>query len=199
MSCSKAHGPQAFVRYVKDMTGETITQQDWHDVRKIAGAQGADMGRGHVSAAEAIASLQALSARMKSDEIAAKATNTPPKSADELAQELLAEGEAGWEKVHSDFQSRMFVHSEKARRSPSLPDASRVLVEPAHPLSREGESEGELMSAKVTRGTVAVIRFFATYGVKPVLAYVRAHREEQKRMKKAAKQVQRYQRMAAGR
>lgn len=199
MACSKAHGPQAFVRYVKDRTGETITQQDWHDVRQMAGGQGADMGRGQVSAQEAIANLQALSARIKADEDAARKAKSQPRSVDEQVADLLAEREGGWEKLRSDFQANMAAQSASmARPAPASASAPQPVYTSAPADSREAEAEDELMGAKVTRGTLSVIRFFSTYGVKPVLAYVRARREETKRMKKAVKTVKRYKRMAAG-
>lgn len=203
MACSKAHGPQAFIRYVADKTGETITQQDWHDVRQLAREQGGDMSKGQVSAQDAIATLQALSAKIAADEAAAKKSGTKAKSVDEMVAEMVAKraAENGGKSVESIFaegtkRMRENAASPVPKPAPAAPAPAPTMTAP--PASPEGKAQAALIGAKVTRGTLAVMRFFATHGVKPVLAYVRARREENKRMKKAVKTVKRYKRIAAG-
>lgn len=56
MSCSKQPGAKAFIGFVEAATGETLTQQDWHDVRKLA--EGYGMGRSRITPTEAGRTLQ---------------------------------------------------------------------------------------------------------------------------------------------
>lgn len=45
MACSRQHGPAAFITFVEETTGERISQRDWHDLRKMAAADGYPMGK----------------------------------------------------------------------------------------------------------------------------------------------------------
>lgn len=49
MSCQTKPGPAAFCVFIEATTGERISQQDWHDVRRLAAAEGMDTSRRHAS------------------------------------------------------------------------------------------------------------------------------------------------------
>lgn len=60
MACSTRPGPAAFVTFIEDMTGDRLTQRDWHDLRQMAEADGHPMGKRTLSDAENAARIDAL-------------------------------------------------------------------------------------------------------------------------------------------
>lgn len=53
MACSKQAGPAAYLKFIEAETGEHVTQQDWHDIRKLADLDGYDISRRRVDSAKA--------------------------------------------------------------------------------------------------------------------------------------------------
>ena len=209
MSCSKQHGPQAFIGFVADSTGETISQQDWHDLRSMAEELGGDMGREQVSPQEAIASLKALDAKLKADASAEKrkkdATKVGIPAIDDQFDEMRARSaeSSARNKIETDkirqrifdaFQIPLTPEGESKVKKPSTSAPKTPTPPPvASPVDTAAK---ELLSAKVTRGTLTVMRMFVEVGVKPLLALVRARREQQKRIKKTAKEFSKIRREA---
>lgn len=79
MSCSKQPGAKAFIGFVEVVTGETITQQDWHDVRKLAETDGYRMGRSRLTPKEAGRALRDIKVRILGE------SNEPTNSPSEVA------------------------------------------------------------------------------------------------------------------
>jgi len=182
MSCSKMHGTQAFIGFIADSTGETISQQDWHDLRDMAEKSGAPMGREGVSAQEAIESLRALDARIKRDTVEGKKTGDS-QDMDDVLQRYLS-GENKIKQQFADMERRIRASTNKPASEPqptSLPNQQ--------PTPAFAEAENELLAARVTRGTISVIRMFAIVGVKPLLDMIRARREERRRFNKALRRT----------
>lgn len=64
MACSTRPGPAAFCTFIEDMTGDRLTQRDWHDLRKLAEADGYPMGKKALSEDENAARIDALAASL---------------------------------------------------------------------------------------------------------------------------------------
>lgn len=61
MSCSTKEGPRVFIEFAEAMTGEKITQAEWHEIRSRAAAAGADVSRSRVSREENMDAARRLS------------------------------------------------------------------------------------------------------------------------------------------
>lgn len=65
MACSNRPGPAAYRTYIEQMSGQKITQQEWHDLRKLAELDGRGVSRSRVTPEEALYSAAKLGGQLR--------------------------------------------------------------------------------------------------------------------------------------
>jgi hypothetical protein len=224
MSCSNTHGPATYRQFISDTTGETISQDEWHEIREMAGASGGDMGKGYASTDDALKALDALAASITGNSYyhEKKTKEQEPDWGTANERKIRAAFEAGFKqgvygddsklkqayaqaetaniydfsqpatewRLREEERARQLAAEQQARakaRSTAAPQQP----DPAANIQSYDKAKAAIIAGKVTKGTVAVIRFIAIVGIKPLLEYLRKKRAEEKRIKKQEKEIRR--------
>lgn len=65
MACHNRPGPAAYRHYIEQVTGQRITQQEWHDLRELAALEGRSTARSRVTPEEALYAASYLGGNLR--------------------------------------------------------------------------------------------------------------------------------------
>ena len=200
MACTTKSGVEPFIGFIADSTGETISQRDWHKLRVFAEEMGGDMSREVVDQEEALKALDALAASITGN------THYKGPVQRDMQRAFRAEAE-GDEKKWNEAVARIAKSGVLSAKDTSVAlakSASKASVKAVKEFdyAKAAETAGYVaakslvIAGKVTRGTIAVIRFLIVYGVVPALEAIREHRARERRIEAQADEIRRAVRKA---
>ena len=200
MACTTKSGVEPFIGFIADSTGETISQRDWHKLRVFAEEMGGDMSREVVDQEEALKALDALAASITGN------THYKGPVQRDMQRAFRAEAE-GDEKKWNEAVARIAKSGVLSAKDTSVAlakSASKASVKAVKEFdyAKAAETAGYVaakslvVAGKVTRGTIAVIRFLIVYGVVPALEAIREHRARERRIEAQADEIRRAVRKA---
>lgn len=201
MACTTKSGVAPFIGFVADSTGETISQKDWHDLRGLCEEMtGEKLSREVVDQEEALQALDALASSITGN------THYKGPVQRDMQRAFRAEAE-GDEKKWNEAVARIAKSGVLSAKDTSVAlakSASKASVKAVKEFdyAKAAETAGYVaakslvIAGKVTRGTIAVIRFLIVYGVAPALEIMRERRERQRRIEAQANEIRKAVRKA---
>ncbi len=201
MACTTKSGVAPFIGFIATETGETISQKDWHELRGLCEEMGGDMSREVVDQEEALQALDALA-----NSITGNSHYKGPVQRD-MQRAFKAEA-VGDEKKWNEAVARIAKSGVLSAK-----DTSVALAKSASKASAKAVKEFDyakaaqtagyvaakslVIAGKVTRGTIAALRFLIVYGVQPLLEILRERRERERRINQQADELRKAVRRAS--
>lgn len=200
MACTTKSGVAPFIGFISDATGETISQRDWHELRGFCEEMGGDMSREVVDQEEALKALDALAASITGN------THYKGPVQRDMQRAFRAEAE-GDEKKWNEAVARIAKSGVLSAKDTSVAlakSASKASVKAVKEFDYEKAAKTAgyvaakslVIAGKVTRGTIAVLRFLIVYGVVPALEAMRERRARERRIEAQADEIRRAVRKA---
>ena len=200
MACTTKSGVVCYTKFITDEAGVTVSARDWHDLRKLAEEMGGDMSREVVDQEEALKALDALAASITGN------THYKGPVQRDMQRAFRAKAE-GDEKKWNEAVARIAKSGVLSAKDTSVAlakSASKASVKAVKEFdyAKAAETAGYVaakslvIAGKVTRGTIAVIRFLIVYGVVPALEAMRERRARERRIEAQADEIRRAVRKA---